>query len=213
MNILEIRCDIKHANENKVKDFIEKTLLSKKWMYCKEFKKNDDKTEHFHLMVYTKYHQDTVRRKMKQTFKYLSGKKNEWKVGKVNDLIKYMSYIMKDGDYKTKNIKDGKLAEATIYMETLKEELECKTLKEKAILHLKGVNEFELLSNGDVMMEILNWFNKKKLKYPSQHWMKQVIIQYWMEINKNEDVYQKQQHLMKLYGIVDSFIDTKKTTI
>lgn len=210
MNIVEIRCDVKHSMENKVKDFIEKTLNGNKWMYCKEFKKNEDKTEHFHLMVYTKYHEDTVRRKMKQYWKLLSGKKNQWKVAKVKDLIKYMSYIMKDGDFATKNIKQDKLEEATIYMHKMKEELECKTLKEKCILHLKGVNEFELISNGDVMMEILKWFKQKGLNYPAQHWMKSVIVQYWMEINKREDIYMKQAHLMKLYGIQDSYIDVKK---
>lgn len=213
MNIVEIRIDIEHDKELLVKEFIEKTLNSNKWMYCKEFKKNNKKTEHFHVLVYTKYHEDTVRRKFKKQFPMKSGTKNEWKVGKVNDLIKYTSYIMKDGDYYSKNIKQKHIEDATIYMNNMKEELLIKNLDDKCLNYLKKFNnmekpnQYKLYSNGDIMMEILNWFKEKGLKYPSQHWMKTTIVKYWMDYA--DDKSEQQKSLQKLYGINDAFINIK----
>lgn len=204
MNILEIRCDIEHAKEDEVKDFIKNTLNSNKWMYCKEYKKNDSKKEHFHLMVYTKFHKDTVRRKMKSSFKYLSGKNNEWKVGDVKDIIRYMAYIMKDGDWNSNKIKESKLTEAEILMNDIKEEMDIKKLDEKCLRYLSNFDKYRLTNNGDIMMEILTWFKNKKLKYPSQHWMKSTMIKYWMDYAKDKS--EQQSALQKLYCINDAFI-------
>jgi len=204
MNIVEIRADIQHADEQLIKQFIENTLKSKKWMYCKEFKKNEEKTEHFHLMVYTKYHEDTVRRKYKKTFPNSSGKNNQWKIGKVNDIIKYISYLMKDGDYYHKNIKDKVIEEATVYMENMKEELLLKKLDKKCLLYLSRFDKYKLITNGDIMMVILQWFKEKKLNYPSQYWMKSTMIKYWMDVSKDKS--EQEESLKKLYGINNAFI-------
>lgn len=204
-NILELRGDIKHADESKVVAFV-KTLNSKKYAYCKEISKKSKK-EHFHLMVYTSYHVDSVRRKFKTYFK-LSGKKKEFKVATVKDITKYLAYIMKDGDYITENISDKAIEEATIYMNTIKEEQDCKTLKEKCINYLNteyagNRAKVELCMNTEIMMAILDWFKYKRLTYPSQAWLKNTMITYLMQ---REDPLADNQNIAMLYNIRDPFL-------
>lgn len=204
-NILELRGDIKHANEAKVVAFVN-TLNCKKYAYCKEISKISKK-EHFHLMVYTSLHCDTVRRKLKKYFN-LSGKKKEFKVGLVKDTTKYLAYIMKDGDYITKNISDKAMEEAIKYMENIKEEQDHKTLKEKCINYLNtefagNRYKIELSLNGEIMMVILNWFKQKGLNYPTQSWLKNTMVTYLMQ---REDPCCDKQNIMKLYNIGDPFL-------
>lgn len=204
-NVLEIRGDISHADESKVIAFV-KGLNCKKYAYCKEIAKISKK-EHYHLMVYTNYHVDSVRRKFKTTFK-LSGKKKQFKVGVVKDITKYLAYIMKDGDYVTKNISDKALQHATIYKDNIKEEQIQGTLKQKCI-HYLNTNfagnrmKIELSLNSDIMMIILNWFKDKGLNYPSQTWLKNTMVTYLMQ---RGDPLDDKHLIMKLYNIQDPFV-------
>lgn len=204
-NILELRGDIQHADEAKVVAFV-KSLNCKKYAYCKEISKISKK-EHFHLMIYTSYHVDSVRRKFKTYFK-LSGKKKQFKVGTVKDITKYLAYIMKDGDYITKNISDKAIEESTIYMDNIKDEQDCKTLKEKCINYLNkeyagNRMKIELCLNSEIMMAILNWFKDKGLTYPSQSWLKNTMITYLMQ---RVDPLNDEQNIASLYNIRDPFI-------
>lgn len=204
-NILEIRGDIPHSDESKVVAFVN-SLNCKKYAYCKEIAKISKK-EHYHLMIYTNYHVDSVRRKFKSTFK-LSGKKKQFKVGLVKDITKYLAYIMKDGNYITKNISDKALEDATIYKDNVQDEQSLKTLKEKCIHYLNteyagNRMKIELTLNSEIMMVILNWFKYKGLNYPSQSWLKNTMVSYLMQ---RVDPLVDQQNIMKLYNIQDPFI-------
>jgi predicted DNA binding CopG/RHH family protein len=204
-NVLELRADIQHVDEAKVVAFVN-TLNCKKYAYCKEISKISKK-QHFHLMIYTKYHVDSVRRKLKTTFN-LSGKQKQFKAGTVKNITKYLAYIMKDGDYIVKNISDKAIEEAIIYMENVKEEQDIKTLKEKCINYLNknyagNRAKIELFLNSEIMMAILNWFKEKGLTYPSQTWLKNTMVTYLMQ---REDSMDDEKNIAMLYNIRDPFI-------
>ena len=207
MEVIELRGDIRHDNEEAVKNFIENTLSSRKYMYCKEKKKTNN-VEHFHAMVYTKkYVVDTIRRKWKNTFK-LSAKKKQFKVAVVRDVIDYGAYIIKDGDYVTKNIKDSDIEKMIIHNDNIQDEMEHKTLKAKCINYLNknfigNEMKIKLVMNSDIMMEILKWFKMKGLNYPSQAWLKNVMVTYLMQ---REDPLCDELNIRKLYNIQDPFL-------
>lgn len=210
--IVKCRGDIPHSKLQQVKAWCKKIFPSK-YAFCKEFKKTNNK-QHFHIMGETKYHPDTVRRKFKTEFN-LNLKDGSDKYCKiVRDKIACINYIMKDGDYTLHNITEDELVEVEIYNDKLQTEMSLKTLKDKCLNHLNSLeweDRLALSLNGDIMEEILDWFHKKNLKYPSVWWLKSTMIEYIM--NRKENTEFNKANLMKLYGINDPFLKINKKTI
>lgn len=202
-----VKCcgDIPHSKKQQMINWCKKIFPSK-YAFCMEFKKTNNK-QHYHIMGETKYHVDTVRRKFKSEFN-LNLKDGSDKYCKpVKNKIACINYIMKDGEYTLHNIIADELKEVEIYNDKLQTEMSLKTLKDKCLFHLKNLEREDLLLlslNGDIMNEILDWFHKKDLKYPSVWWLKSTMIEYIMNRKENRDT--NKANLMKLYGINDPFL-------
>lgn len=204
-SFVKCRGDIQHCKKEQVIAWCKKIYPSK-YAFCMEFKKSNNK-QHFHIMGETKYHPDTVRRKFKKEFN-LNLKDGSDKYCKiVKDKIACINYIMKDGEYTLHNITADELLEVEIYNDKLQTEMSLKTLKDKCLFHLNNLEREDILLlslNGDIMNEILEWFQKKGLKYPSVWWLKSTMIEYIMNRKQNRDT--NKSNLMKLYGINDPFL-------
>ncbi len=202
-NILNIRIDADFSQE----DTLKKLLKDKKnlyYIYGKEISKQSKK-EHFHIVLKTDYHIDTARRKIKKAFNFT--KSSEYYVKAVKDLIKTIAYTIKDNNYESNWDDNDQLEQALDYKDKIQVELSLKTLKEKLLYYLGNHEEKKYWHlNTDLLEQILKWFKQKELNYPAQHWLKNVMVTFWMD-NKTDFSF---QNIQSLYNIRDPFIDPQK---
>lgn len=203
MQYIAIRLDLPYADEEKLVKFLNNEKISR-YIYAKEIAPKSKK-EHFHVVIETEYHRDTVRRKVSKIHPWEH--KSHYCVQIVKDLIKSIAYTMKDGDWNkdTCNFDCHHIALAQEYCNKIVDEMKHKTLKDKCLNYLNTHMEQPYWNmNQELMMVILQWFKDKELNYPAQHWIKNVMVTYWMQHPCCEF---QQKNIGKLYCINDTFIE------
>lgn len=201
--ILMIRIDLPFSEEAHLLDYL-KLKKNLNYIYGKEISKHSKK-EHFHIVLKTDYHIDTARKKIKKHFNLDS----QYKVcvQTVKDLKKSIAYTIKDNNYEVHWDDNDQLEQALEYKDSIKVELNLKTLKEKLLYYLGNHEEKSYWHmNSDLMEQILKWFKQKELNYPTQHWLKNAMVTFWMD-NKTDFSF---QNIQSLYNIRDPFIDPQK---
>ncbi len=204
MNTFHIRIDASFSQEETLKEFLnEKKNLY--YVYGMEYSKKSKK-EHFHVTLKTDYHRDTITKKIKKHFGITNDRKHS--TSEVKDTIKSIAYTIKDNNYEIHWDDNDQIEQAKAYKETTQIEMSLKTLKEKLLYYLVNHEQKSYWHmNTDLMEQILKWFKEKQLNYPTQHWLKNVMVTYWME-QPQKDFHL--QNVQSLYNIRDPFIDPQK---
>lgn len=192
-----IRIDALFTEENKVEE-----LLSKKgnmfWVYCKEISKKNGK-EHFHIVLMTERDPSTITKDIVKIFNPNSDRKYSNK--KVKDIIKALAYCMKDGNYDVWWPDSDQIEQAQVRVEEFKEEEHLTTLRSKILFHLNKIPSEVLDTNTNLMYSILKIFKHKELAYPSQAWLKQCMVSFYMQDSENE---RNLKNIETLYNIRNS---------
>ncbi len=200
VNYLNIRIDAAFAEEQQVVE-----LCNKKnnlyYVYGMEVSKKSKK-EHFHIVLKTERHPDTVTKDIKQMFNLDSDRKYSNK--KTDDVIKSLAYACKDGNYFIHWDNSEQIDAALTRIETFQEEVQFKNLRDKIIYHLNKLDNMNTMMNSDLMFSILKIFKEKELAYPSQAWIKQCMVTYYMQ-NPTHDINLK--NIQSLYNIRDPFLE------
>lgn len=194
-----IRCihiDTAFTNEHLIDEFCNlKGNLA--WVYCKEISKKAKK-EHWHIVLKTERANDTVTRDIKKIFNVSNSQYSNKDVK--TDLKKAIAYTLKDDNYTIHWDNNEEIDQAKEYMETIKFSQEFKTLREEIMYYLNQIEHAEMMMNTRLMYEIMKIFKTKELKYPSQNWIKNCMITYYMQ-NPEKDMNIK--NIESLYNIRD----------
>ncbi len=197
---LNIRIDAAFAEEQQVVE-----LCNKKnnlyYVYGMEVSKKSKK-EHFHIVLKTERHPCTVTKDIKQLFTIDSDRKYSNK--RTDDVIKSIAYACKDGNYFIHWDNNEQIDAALTRIETFQEEVQFKNLRDKIIYHLNKLDNMNTMMNSDLMFSILKIFKEKELAYPSQAWIKQCMVTYYMQ-NPMHDINLK--NIQSLYNIRDPFLE------
>ncbi len=200
VNYLNIRIDAAFAEENTIVE-----LCNKKnnlyYVYGMEVSKKSKK-EHFHIVLKTERHPDTVTKDIKQMFNLDSDRKYSNK--KTDNIVKSIAYACKDGNYFVHWDNNEQIDAALSAIETFQEEVQFKNLRDKIIYHLNKLPNIDTMMNSDLMFSILKIFKEKELSYPSQAWIKQCMVTYYMQ-NPTHDINMK--NIQTLYNIRDPFLE------
>lgn len=200
VNYLNIRIDAAFAEEQQVVE-----LCNKKnnlyYVYGMEVSKKSKK-EHFHIVLKTERHPDTVTKDIKQMFNINSDRKYSNK--KTDNVVKSIAYACKDGNYFVHWDNNEQIDAALKAIETFQEEVQFKNLRDKIIYHLNKLDNLNTMMNSDLMYSILKIFKEKELAYPSQAWIKQCMVTYYMQ-NPTHDINMK--NIQSLYNIRDPFLE------
>ncbi len=200
VNYLNIRIDAAFAEENTIVE-----LCNKKnnlyYVYGMEVSKKSKK-EHFHIVLKTERHPDTVTKDIKQMFNLDSDRKYSNK--KTDNIVKSIAYACKDGNYFVHWDNNEQIDAALSAIETFQEEVQFKNLRDKIIYHLNKLPNIDTMMNSDLMFSILKIFKEKELSYPSQAWIKQCMVTYYMQ-NPIHDINMK--NIQTLYNIRDPFLE------
>jgi hypothetical protein len=200
VNYLNIRIDAAFAEEQQVVE-----LCNKKnnlyYVYGMEVSKKSKK-EHFHIVLKTERHPDTVTKDIKQMFNLDSDRKYSNK--KTDNVVKSIAYACKDGNYFVHWDNNVQIDAALKAIETFQEEVQFKNLRDKIIYHLNKLPNIDTMMNSDLMFSILKIFKEKELSYPSQAWIKQCMVTYYMQ-NPTHDINMK--NIQTLYNIRDPFLE------
>ena len=195
-----IRIDASFDEEDKIEE-----LLSKKgnmfWVYCKEISKKNKK-EHFHIVLMTERDPSTITKDIVKIFTPNSDRTYSNK--KVKDIVKALAYCMKDGNYDVWWPDPDQIEQAQARMEEFQEEEHLTSLRDKIIFHLNKIPQDVLNTNTNLMYSILKIFKHKELAYPSQAWLKQCMVSYYMQNSENE---RNLKNIETLYNIRDSDLD------
>lgn len=211
-NYRSIRLTIDHTleTEKRIINFLShpKHLA---YVYCKETGKLGKKQDHWHIQLKTKYGPDKIKRDLNKYFPKLTGSLISTKKTK-KAIPRAIAYLFKEGNYVIKWDNPEEIAAAHKIHEDFVDEEKLPTLKLKCLAHLKKPTtkeKFRMYYNTQVAEAILYWFKEKELNYPSQVWMKNTIITYWMDIHKDEYLNQRFDNIHKIYNINDPFIKEK----
>lgn len=203
MNTYHIRIDAPFSDEEILRTFLnqKKNLY---YVYGMETSKKSKK-EHFYVTLKTAYHRDTITKKIKKAFGISNDRKHS--TTEVKDTIKSIAYTIKDGEYNIHWDNNEEIDKAIGYKDTIQQEMTLKTLKQKVLYYLNNHKEKEYWHmNTDLMIVILNWFKEKELNYPAQHWLKNVMVTYWMQ-RPNHDYHQ--MNIETLYNIRNPFVKSE----
>ena len=158
---------------------------------------------HFHVHFNHKKHIDTIRRKFRKTYPQIKQMGIYLRSTKEND-VKSISYVIKDGNYSQEGIPDETMEAAIELVSLFKEEESLKTLRDKILYRLnQQENNKNWLLNTEVMLAILKIFKERNLAYPSQSWIKQCIVSYWMQDPARTLA---MNNIEKLYNIQNPFV-------
>lgn len=194
-----IRIDTAFTNENLVDEFCnQKGNLA--WVYCQEISKQSKK-EHFHIVLKTDRHVDTITKDIKSMFNV--NKIGSYSHSVCKDLKKAIAYTLKDGNYTVHWDNNEQIDEAIEYMNNIQISQSFNTLREEIIYHLNEIQDSEMMMNTRLMYEILKIFKTKQLKYPSQNWIKNCMITYYMQ-DLHKDMNMK--NIESLYSIRDPYL-------
>jgi len=172
------------------------------YVYGFEISKKD-KRPHFHIVLKGTRVPKTVTDDIKKIFNTNDDRLYSNKRVKTNN-VKAIAYVMKDGQYNVHWDNSQEIDDALLSIENFKEEQQFKTLKDKIIHHLNKIPKSGYMTNTILMYNILNIFKEKELAYPSQAWIKNCMVTYYMQ-NPNEDMAMK--NIETLYNIRDPFLE------
>ncbi len=195
-----IRIDCPFSDEHKIIEYCnqKKNLY---YVYGMELKK-DTKKEHFHIVLKTDYDPSSTTRQIHKMFGPITSR--DFSNKETKDLIKSIAYAMKDGNYFIHWDNNEQIDAALTRIETFKEEQPFKKLRDKVIYHLNKLPNIDTMMNSDLMFSILKIFKEKELSYPSQAWIKQCMVTYYMQ-NPTHDINMK--NIQTLYNIRDPFLE------
>jgi len=197
-----IRIDASFTEEDKIIEFCNqnKNLF---YIYAKEISKKTQK-EHFHIVLKTERHPDTITKDIKKLFKVNNDR--QFSNTQVNDITKIIAYTLKDGNYFIHWDNSEQIDEAVKSILTFKEEENLKTLKEKVIYNMNKLEDIDTLQNTDLMFAILKWFKTRELAYPTQHWLKSTMVAFYMQ-NPTQNI--NLRNIETLYNIKNSWVENK----
>ena len=161
------------------------------------------KKEHFHIVLKTERDPSTVTKDIKKIF-------NITKIFQFSNsqphstVTKALAYTMKDGNYFVHWDNSEQIDDALQLIATFQEEEPFNNLRDKIIYHLNKLPAMDTMMNTDLMFSILKLFKEKELAYPSQAWLKQCMVTYYMQ-NPTNDIALK--NIQTLYNIRDPFLD------
>jgi len=194
-----IRIDTAFTNENLIDEFCNlKGNLA--WVYCKEISKKSKK-EHWHIVLKTERANDTITRNIKSMFNCYGDKYSHTQLEKT--LSKAISYLFKDGNYNIHWDNNEEIDAAHVEFEAFKFSQSFNTLREEVLYYLNLIEDSEMMMNTRLMYEILKIFKTKQLKYPSQNWIKNAMITYYMQ-DPHKDMNMK--NIESLYSIRDPYL-------
>lgn len=192
-----IRIDTAFTNENLIDEFCnQKGNLH--WVYCSEISK-DSKKEHFHIVLKTDRHVDTITKDIKNMF----NNPNYSHTAIKKTVIHAIAYCLKDGNYTVQWDNNDEIDAAHEHSEKIKVSQSFNTLREEILYYLNEINNPEMMMNSRLMYEILKIFKTKQLKYPSQNWIKNCMITYYMQ-DPHKDMNMK--NIESLYSIRDPYL-------
>ncbi len=195
-----IRLAIPFTMEDKLKEFLSlKNNLY--YVYGMEVGKKAEK-EHFHVVLKTEYDPSTVTRKLKTLFQVTSREYSN--KTPQESVTRCIAYAMKDGNYNVHWDNSEQIDDALKLIGEYQEEACFKKLREKIIYHVNKLPKIDTMMNTDLMFSILKIFKKKELAYPSQAWLKQCMVTYYMQ-NPTDDINMK--NIQTLYNIRDPFLE------
>ncbi len=192
-----IRIDTAFTNENLIDEFCnQKGNLH--WVYCSEISK-DSKKEHFHIVLKTDRHVDTITKDIKNMF----NNPNYSHTAIKKTVIHAIAYCLKDGNYTVQWDNNDEIDAAHEHSEKIKVSQSFNTLREEILHYLNQINDAEMMMNSRLMYEIMKIFKTKQLKYPSQNWIKNCMITYYMQ-DPHKDMNMK--NIESLYSIRDPYL-------
>ncbi len=192
-----IRIDTAFTNENLVDEFCNKTG-NEYWIYSKEISKKSKK-EHFHIVLKTERHVDTITKDIKSMF----NDPNYSHTAPRESIIKCIAYTIKDGNYNIHWDDNEQIDAAHEYKDKIQKSQSFNTLRDEVLYYLNEIEDAEMMMNTRLMYEILKIFKTKQLKYPSQNWIKNCMITYYMQ-DPHKDMNMK--NIESLYSIRDPYI-------
>jgi len=199
-----IRIDAPFSNEDKI---IELCNLKNNlhYVYGMEISKKSQK-EHFHIVLKTERDPTTVTKDIKKIFSYTDT--SLWSnKGPKTAIEKCLAYAMKDGSYFVHWDNSDQIDAALHAIQEFTEESKFKTLRDKILYHINQLPSNDNFINTDLMFNILKVFKEKELAYPSQSWLKQCMVSYYMQ-EPTKDMNLK--NIQTLYNIRDPFLDQNK---
>lgn len=201
MSIILFRIDFPFSEEEKVKAFCSE--VSSYFLYGMEISKKSKK-EHFHGVIKTTFHIDTIRRKLKKFFDFQDPSLYSVELPKI--ILNSIAYALKDGNYYIHWDDSDQIDEALALVETITEDQKL-TLGQSL---QKYLNDYEYKNDficiTDFTFIILKWFKEKDLSYPSQHFLKSNMIKYYMDnLEKCENNFYK-NNILQLYHLSNAFI-------
>lgn len=205
---LSIRITTPHSNIQSITNFLDHPHIYY-YVYCFETGKNNQ--EHWHLQLKTDLHPDTVTKRIRAHFPTLSKTDRTCKVTR-ETIPRAIAYLFKEQNYTIHWDNNDEIEEAHKIYNNFQEEVKLPTLKLKCLAYLKTVDPFYIPFNTALTCEILKWFKEKELTYPSQMWLKNCMITYWMDTHKETYDGQNQDNIMKIYNIHDPFIKDQTPT-
>lgn len=199
-----IRIHAPFSNEDKIIELCnQKNNLY--YVYGMEISKKS-KREHFHIVLKTERHPDVITKDIKRIFEYTDT--NLWSNKEPKKTIeKCLAYAMKDGDYFVHWDNSDQIDAALHVIQEFQEESKFKTLRDKILYHINKLPSNDNFINTDLMFNILKVFKEKELAYPSQAWIKQCMVTYYMQ-EPTKDMNLK--NIQTLYNIRDPFLDQNK---
>ncbi len=199
-----IRIHAPFSNEDKIIELCnQKNNLY--YVYGMEISKKS-KREHFHIVLKTERHPDVITKDIKRIFEYTDT--NLWSNKEPKKTIeKCLAYAMKDGEYFVHWDNSDQIDAALHEIHEFQEESKFKTLRDKILYHINKLPSTDNFMNTDLMFNILKVFKEKELAYPSQSWLKQCMVSYYMQ-EPTKDMNLK--NIQTLYNIRDPFLDQNK---
>lgn len=197
-----IHVDAPHSDEHKIIELCNKKNISY-YVYAKEIGKKTKK-EHWHIVTKGSRDPSTITKDIKEIFNINKTSKETYSNKEARDLIKAIAYCIKDGQYNIHWDNNEQIDEAMGIVRNFKEEEHLPTLRDKILFRVnQHPDSLQWFFNTQVMTEILVIFKEKKLSYPSQSWMKQCIVTYWMQDMSRTLA---MDNIEKIYNINNPFI-------
>ena len=197
-----IRIDAPFTDEEKIIQLCTQKNISY-FIYAKEISKKSKK-EHWHIVTKGSRDPSTITKDIKKIFNFNNTSKEKFSNKQVNDITKIIAYTLKDGNYNIHWDTTEQIEEAQGLVTSFKEEEHLPTLRDKIIYRLNQYPDNDRwYFNTEVMTAILVIFKEKNLAYPSQSWIKQCIVTYWMQ-NMSRTL--AMDNITKIYNITDPFI-------
>eukprot|EP01052_Picozoa_sp_SAG31_P037901 SAG31_NODE_4969_length_2828_cov_1.631000_2_plen_209_part_00 len=199
-----IRIHTEQSEEHKIRQLcnLKNTLY---YVYGFEISKKD-KRPHFHIVLKGTRVPKTVTDDIKKIFNITDSRL--WSNCEIKTTnTQAIAYCMKDGNYNIHWDNDKEIDDALKACKEYKEEQHFKTLKGKTIYHLNKLPKSGYMTNTVLMYNILNIFKEKQLAYPSQAWIKNCMVTYYMQ-EPNGDMVMK--NIETLYNIRDPWLEDNK---